>query len=192
MDKTQLRKHFRELCCHVTPAYRENAGQLAAKILSAHALFKESQHIACYLSYKTEFDSSPIIEAIWQAKKKCYVPVVSSDESHLLNFVHYQYGDPLHTNRYSILEPIHIVDRINPENLDLVIMPVVAFDREGHRLGFGGGYYDRTFAFMINGNIKPILIGLGYASQETKELPSDEWDVKLSQILTEQTLIVVR
>lgn len=126
-----------------------------------------------------------MITAIWQSGKKCYLPVLSSSTEKLLQFAEYTPNTQLAPNRYDILEP-QAAKTIAPEQLDLVIMPLVAFDDWGNRLGMGGGYYDKTFAFLREEKNKmPVLIGLAYAMQEVSTLPADEWDVPLRGILTE-------
>lgn len=190
-SKIDLRKKFRAICGEITLAYREEAAFAAKKIWVDLPLFKESEHVACYLPTKNEFDSSPIIETIWQAKKRCYLPIVQREQDQKnLVFAHYQYGDALHINHHGILEPVHVHRTITPQALDLVILPLIAFDCYGHRLGTGGGYYDRTFAFLTKQlNKKPMLIGLGYTVQQIDMLPSDEWDVLLNGVLTEHEFI---
>lgn len=154
-------------------------------------LFKQSEHIACYLSYQYEFLTSPIIEAIWHAKKQCYIPMLSKDEkSKELTFVKYGYGDGLRFNRFNILEPAHPSDSIPCQALQLVIAPLLAFDSDGNRLGSGGGFYDTTFAFMKEVQAEqPTIIGLGYAAQQANELPADVWDIHLIGALTEKAYI---
>lgn len=148
-----------------------------------------SQHIACYLHYKDEFDSLPMLQAIWQAGKKCYLPVLTEQKS--LRFVRYHSGDTLQANQFSILEPTDKTDEISCQDLDMVIMPLVAFDMHGHRLGAGGGYYDRTFASLDrNANKHPLLIGLAYTAQQADLLPADEWDIGLDGIVTEHEFIM--
>lgn len=157
--------------------------------MTQQAIFQQSQRIACYLAFKDEFDSSPIIEAIWQAKKHCYLPVLKDNNGKILDFVKYHYGDALRLNQYGIFEPVN-PSPIEPDKLDLVIAPLIAFDLHGNRLGTGGGYYDRTFAFLReNESNKPTLIGLGYAAQQAKALPSDPWDVVLQGVVTEREFI---
>jgi 5-formyltetrahydrofolate cyclo-ligase len=98
----------------------------------------------------------------------------------------------LQTNKYNILEPEFVVENaLAAAELDVVLMPLTAFNREGFRLGSGGGYYDRTFAFLRERSVrKPLLIGVGFALQEFVELQHDEWDVKLDGVLTEQELVL--
>ncbi len=130
-----------------------------------------------------------MIEGVWKAKKHCYLPVLT--EKNALFFVRYQYGDALHLNRYSIFEPIDHTHILAAENLDSVLMPLVAFDKQGHRLGAGGGYYDRTFGFLApSSSKKPHMIGLAYAVQEAEFIPSDPWDIALNGVVTEKEFLI--
>ncbi len=200
MPKVKLRKQYRAIRSRVAAAVRHEASLAAANLFVNQPLFKQSKRIACYLSLKDEFDSAAVIEAIWKAKKICYIPILANDDEskhkdeNYLRFVRYEYGDPLHMNRYEILEPVSLKNEEKPEELDLVILPLIAFDKTGNRLGTGGGYYDRTFEFqrsVLNDdpNKKPKLIGLGYAAQEAEAVPADIWDLRLDGILTEKEFI---
>ena len=82
-------------------------------------------------------------------------------------------------------------DLLAPADLDVVLVPLLGFDRRGHRLGFGGGYYDRSFAFL-NGRTdvgKPVLVGVAYSTQEIATLDEQPWDVRLDYVATERELI---
>ncbi|MCD6039310.1 MAG: 5-formyltetrahydrofolate cyclo-ligase [Gammaproteobacteria bacterium] len=174
----------------VTEAQKKAAGQAAKKLLIAHPLFQRSQHVACYFGQQDEFDCNPIIQEIWRLEKKCYLPALSTQEK-CLDFIVYQSDDPLRLNFYNIPEPENN-EKIAADKLNLVIVPLIAFDLQLHRLGMGGGYYDRTFAFKQKGktyNDKPYLLGLGYELQHVSVLPTDPWDVLLDGILTEEKLL---
>ena len=89
-----------------------------------------------------------------------------------------------------ILEPQDKAKKILAEDLDLVITPLLAFDAKGHRLGTGGGYYDRSFAFLYsNMKKKPLMIGLAYSFQAAECLPTDPWDIALDGVITEEKYI---
>lgn len=151
-------------------------------------MFHQSREIACYLATNSEFDSSAIIQTIWHAKKKCYLPILLANEKHL-EFVAYQKKDELALNRHKILEPV-VHQKIATEKLDLVLLPLIGFDLRGNRLGTGGGYYDRTFQFLLTKKIsKPILIGVGYQFQCVESLLHDAWDIPLNGVLTEKNII---
>lgn len=193
LSKYQLRQQFRTLRDLIPSSYRQEAALLAVKQFVHHPWFIQSEHIACYLPLKSEFDSLPIIEAIWRAKKRCYLPILSQLNEKLLTFVQYVYGDKLRKNCFSILEPSATNRQILPQALDLVILPLIAYDNQGHRLGTGGGYYDKTFAWLKDGPVcKPQLIGLGYQTQQATLLPADPWDVLLEGVITESTIIDFR
>jgi len=186
-NKEQLRALLDQKRSAVGESERQKAAQLATHSFEKSDLFITSQHIACYLPRTVEFDCTPMIQTIWEAKKSCYIPILVSEDAGL-QFAHYQVETPVILNRYKILEPesAHIFSALK---LDVVILPLVGFDDEGNRLGMGGGYYDRTFAFLRNNTVKkPVLIGLGYECQRVRLLPHDEWDIKLDGMLTEKGL----
>ena len=192
-SKFILRQKFRDIRAQIPVLYRQEAALHAAALFDTLPALKHSLHIACYLAFKDEFNSSPVIEAIWKAKKHCYLPVLTEDDGKSLYFVRYEYGDALRPNRYAILEPVNVSRVIAAEKLDMVVTPLLAFDRHGHRLGTGGGYYDRTFAFMHSTlEKKPSMIGLGYAAQEASQLPDDPWDIKLNGVVTEKEIILMK
>lgn len=194
-SKQKIRKHFVELRSQIKTEYCEEAMMRAAKHFVKMDLFLASKNIACYLPFRNEFNTASIIEMIWQSQKHCYLPILT-DEKKLI-FACYQYGDALIRNRYQILEPKNNKREINPKDLDIVITPLVAFDVEGTRLGTGGGFYDRTFAFLheaSDGNraqlLQPHMIGLAYALQQVKDpLPRDPWDITLEAVITEKNII---
>lgn len=171
--------------------YRTRAAQAAASLLVKHPVFFNSKQIACYFPMNKEFDSHPLITEIFHAKKMCCLPVLIDDS---LQFVHFDKDDELKKNRYGIFEPVNKTRKIEPQQIDLVIAPLIAFDKAGHRLGTGGGYYDRTFAFLNHRNVKkkPFMLGLGFALQEVKELQVDPWDINLDAVLTEKEFILIR
>lgn len=186
--KHEIRKTLLAKRRSVTAEQRKAAGQAAKKLLITHPLFHASQHVACYFGQEDEFDCSPIIQEIWRSGKKCYLPVLSFQEK-CLDFIAYQPNDSLRLNFYNILEPENN-EKIDVDKLTLVIVPLVAFDLHRHRLGMGGGYYDRTFAFkQKNATDKPYLLGLGYELQNVAVLPTNPWDVLLDGVLTEEKLI---
>ena len=91
-------------------------------------------------------------------------------------------------NRFGIEEvdalPNHA---IKVSEIDLVLLPLVAFDKTGNRLGMGGGFYDATFAHLKSKKTKPLFIGLAYQSQLVEDLPSDPWDLPLDGVCTEES-----
>ena len=94
-------------------------------------------------------------------------------------------NDELILNKHQIPEPANKATRyIDPEKLDLVITPLVAFDTNNNRIGKGGGYYDRTFAFRRTTR-KPLLVGVAYELQRLPRIEANTWDIRLDQIITD-------
>ena len=152
--------------------------------------FKNAQHIAFYTPVKGEAD--PLgLHSLDIANKSFYLPVLSPQKSFHLIFVKINDETRYKNNIYGIPEPIYTAEDIMPaEKLDLVIMPLVAVDRAGNRMGMGGGYYDRSFAFKKEPKINsPQLLGFAYDFQLLDSLSAEAWDVPLDFITTNQELI---
>jgi 5-formyltetrahydrofolate cyclo-ligase len=152
--------------------------------------FIASQHIAGYWPMQGEISPLPILEQALLVKKKWYLPIIKPLKEKSLLFVEYRKDDLLTINRFGVLEPLLKKEAIFPAaKLDLVLVPLVAFDRFGQRLGMGKGYYDYTFAFLRKNTSptlkKPYLLGLAYDLQETETIPQEGWDIPLNGILTE-------
>jgi len=176
----------------ITPTQRESAAQAAVQLFLGTSLFLNNHRLACYFAQDNEFDCTPIIKAAWHAKKNCFLPVLSNSPHCSLSFASYHPHDTLYLNRYNILEPENKTV-LSSKDLDLVVVPLVGFDLQGNRLGMGGGYYDRTFAFLREKTEKtktnkPYLIGLAYECQYVPEIPEEEYDIPLGAVLTEKKL----
>jgi 5-formyltetrahydrofolate cyclo-ligase len=156
--------------------------------------FIHSQHLAAYWPNDGEINPLSILATANERGKSCYLPRLEPDPIVQMQFVEYHAGDFLATNRLGILEPT-LADRksIAPTSLDLVLVPLVAFDETGRRLGMGKGYYDHTFAFRKNyPKAQPFLLGIAYDLQKVIKLPSEVWDVSLDGISTEIRYIHLR
>ncbi|MDE2089824.1 MAG: 5-formyltetrahydrofolate cyclo-ligase [Gammaproteobacteria bacterium] len=172
----------------LTPTQRAACAEQLARRLASTPLFKRSRRIACYLPIDGELDPAPLIYRALAMKKSVYLPVLVPLGTRL-GFIRYRPGDRLALNRYGIPEPTSgFHARINPAALDLVLVPLVAFDSRGNRLGMGAGYYDRSFAYLKSRRHwnKPRLLGLAYEFQKVPRLPDKPWDVPLSGIATEK------
>ena len=122
-------------------------------------------------------------------KKNCYLPVLHPLKKNRLWFVPFHLDDELTENRFGIPEPkasqYHL--RRSPRVLDIILVPLVAFDENCHRIGMGSGFYDRTFEFKKNGNpSKPLLIGIAYEMQKVDNTFPQQWDVQLDEVVTEK------
>lgn len=147
------------------------------QLLLETAAWQEAGTIAVTLSMPLELDTTPIIEAAWSANKKTVVPKIVH---HQMIFVPFDDASNLQTGQLSIREPV--TDSAVPENkIDLVIVPGLAFTKNGARLGFGAGYYDR---FLENYTGKTVALAL--SRQVKNALPIESHDQRIQEVLTIQ------
>jgi 5-formyltetrahydrofolate cyclo-ligase len=183
--RTEIRKRRKRLAQPERDAFAARLAWVAAR----EPLVRNSRRIAVYLPVNGEMDPRPLMDSLWSMGKTLYLPVLVNFTERRLWFSAYTSGDPLVYNRYGIPEPERVHGRrIKTVALDLVLLPLVAFDAMGHRLGMGGGYYDHCFAF-INRRChwrKPRLMGLAYEFQRLPLIEPEHWDVPLDAIATEQ------
>jgi len=187
----KIREEIKLKRAELSEEEKEKKSWFASQFVIHSKIFQESKTVACYLAVDGEMDPSFIIETCQKEKKKCYLPVIDEKEKGKMVFILYCPGDELVINRFDIEEPIYNKNKIiDPKALDLVIMPLTVFYMNGHRLGMGGGYYDRAFAFAKNkhANEKPFLCGFAYSFQEVSSLQTAEWDIAMDAIATEERL----
>lgn len=194
-DLRALRQQLRTRRQSLAEHERYQRSELAVRQLVNHRVFRAAQHIACYLPNDGELDLSSLIEQCWAVGKTVYLPVLSSIHRNHLHFLPFMPGDELVPNRFGIPEPVIRSRRmISLKHLDLVLMPLVGFDTNGNRLGMGGGFYDRSFAFLRRRHFwhKPTLLGVAYDFQQVDQLDSKAWDVPLKGVVTETGIQIFR
>lgn len=191
MDKQELRKYIRELRANIPLTEEAAAATQLCQLTMQLPEFQNSQRIALYWPSDHEIDCLPILNVALTQKKHCYLPVLRLQNRQTLGFASYDSQTPVIRNRYDILEPdLSYALPINPTDLDIIFVPLVGFDKNGWRLGRGGGYYDAAFADLQRSHSKkrPKLIGLGYECQRVDTIPVDTWDWKLDAVITEAKL----
>jgi 5-formyltetrahydrofolate cyclo-ligase len=161
----------------------------AAQRLSVH-LFKfipqSCRVIAGYMAIHGEISVAPALAAFHARGHMLALPVVIGEGKPLI-FRKWQPGAALEKGAYGIDVPPAAASEIIP---DAVIVPLAAFDAEGHRLGYGAGYYDRTIPKMRAQKKEVLLIGAAYSQQQVEHIPVDEHDRKLDAVVTEKGVIV--
>ncbi|MFP4161846.1 MAG: 5-formyltetrahydrofolate cyclo-ligase [Ectothiorhodospira sp.] len=191
-SRQTLRRELRRRRIALPPEERRAlAWQVAARVRH-HRLFTAARRIAFYLPDRGEVDPGPLMQAARAAGKQLYLPVLAPRHPRLLWFMPWTPGERLVPNRFGIPEPrIRTSLRLPARHLDLVIAPLVGFDRNGHRLGMGGGFYDTTFSHLNRHRRwhRPRLLGLAYGFQEVAALPHAPWDVPLDGVATERELL---
>lgn len=189
LDKQQLRRHIRRVRRKLGPLQRQQAALGLLHSLRHSPHFQHSQHIAIYLTNDGEIDTSLLIKDLRRRGKTLYLPALHPLRKGYLSFTHWHSKTPMLHNRFGIAEPEFQGARVMPTRfLDLICLPLVAFDEQGNRLGMGGGFYDRSLAFMHQSTQKPALIGLAYELQKVERLALEPWDIPLDAIATEKQL----
>jgi 5-formyltetrahydrofolate cyclo-ligase len=188
-SRPKLRQQLRSQRRALSSSQQQQAAIALDKIFARSMLLLRHRAVAFYLANDGEIDPERLLMRAQRQKILCYLPVLRPDNS--LWFVRFRSGDQLVPNRFGILEPANHKHRRKPWALDMVLLPLVGFDRNGGRLGMGGGFYDRSFSAMKHKpKIKwPQLIGLAHSCQEIDAIAMENWDIPLSQIVTEQELI---
>ncbi len=166
------------------------AGPLAAQRLARRALellaSLPGRIVAGYAPIRHEIDVMPLMEALHAAGRKLALPVVEERNAPLI-FRAWEPGGPLRKAAFGVPEPAPGAPRVRP---DVLIVPLAAFDRSGHRLGYGGGYYDRTLrALRREGPV--MAMGAAFSGQELDIVPHDENDEPLDAIVTDRETILV-
>jgi 5-formyltetrahydrofolate cyclo-ligase len=174
----------------LTPAERAHAARAVAaqalRCLPLHA----GKRVAIYASLASELDTTPLIELARERGCELYLPRIDRPRSARgMRFL--AMGGALRRNRLGIDEPEPAAARIGARWLDLVLLPLVGFDRSGVRLGTGGGYYDRAFAFRNHRHAwhAPRLVGLAYAFQEVERIGAAAHDVRMDAVITDEGVI---
>jgi len=190
MNTGEIRKTIRRKRRALTTAQQQSASENLASLISQQSFFLRAKRIGIYIANDGEIDPSLLMGIALRATKACFLPIIHPLQLNRLYFGQYQDGDQLKANRFGILEPQISATSIAPAwSLDLIFMPLVAFDRSGSRIGMGGGFYDRTLANYASQPRKPKLIGLAHGCQEVKSISQQSWDIPLDQIITDLEII---
>jgi len=139
-----------------------------------------------YFASNDEVNVDAVVRIAWQAGKSVFAPKILRNGG--MFFSELEPDSPLCKNRFGIWEVLG-GNVCSPKKLDCVLVPLVAFDGALHRIGMGGGYYDRAFAFLKNRHRTsiPYLTGVAFACQQTEKIIANPWDIGVSRIVTENT-----
>ena len=187
LSRPQLRRKLRQARRALTGSQQRQAAHGLYRQLAQHALFRRARHLSLYLPTDGEIDPRLLLRAAQRRGKATYLPVLSAWPRTKMVFQRIRPGEKLRPNRFRILEP-----RANPARqrkiwtLDLVLLPLVGFDQEGGRLGMGGGFYDRSLAYLARRQSwrKPTLLGLAHECQKVERLAQASWDVPMAGTVT--------
>lgn len=180
-----LRASIRKEMLAIRSEIPENIRTAYSRLIEDHFFAHFSSHITSlhsYISYKSEVDTSGIIKRLLKDGASISIPYLESKSSEQFKNVLFESFDTLIEGPYGIMQP-ESTSESDILSLEHVLVPLVAFDGFGNRLGYGKGYYDRFLAQLPKATTK---IGLAYSSQEVDEIPSYVHDVPLDLVITEQ------
>lgn len=187
--RRELRQRLAEARRLLAPVQRIAAAQGLRHTLEALPEYHTDARVAGYWAVDGELALNLIIPPLLARGQQFLLPLIGPQRE--LRFAPWQTGMDVAPNRYGIPEPIERQKTFAAFQLDLVLVPLLGFDRGGNRLGYGGGYYDRSFAFLNEQGrpSEPLLVGIAYAAQELERIEPQSWDVPLDFIATENELI---
>ena len=189
LSRPQLRRMLRKARRALTPAQQRQAARDLYRQLAQSPVFRRARHLSLYLPTDGEIDPRLLLRAAQRRGKATYLPVLSAWPRTKMVFQRIRPGEKLRPNRFRILEPrINAARQRKVWALDLVLLPLVGFDEEGGRLGMGGGFYDRSLAYLARRQNwrKPTLLGLAHECQKVARLDQASWDVPLQGTVTDQ------
>ena len=180
--RNQLRQQIRKTRANLTALQQQQAEDSITQQALALIEAQNAQHIALYVSFDGEISTEKLIKTLWAQDKHVYLPVLHPFNPNHLLFLRYLPDTPMLKNKFGIWEPKLNVQNVLPlDELDILFTPLVAFDKQGNRLGMGGGFYDRTLQNWQNSSFIPV--GLAHQCQQVELLPTEAWDVPLHRIL---------
>ena len=184
LDKKQLRKKYYKL--RKNNYFEINDGFFKPLISFLDKLFKKkSIHLSFYYPSNYEVNILNLYNLIKKKRNiKVLLPVINSGDR--LTFFKWGFLDVLKVNKYGILEPAIKTRSLDP---NVVLVPLLAFDKNNYRLGYGKGYYDKFLNKYIRMNKNILTIGVAFSFQKYNKLPISNFDVKLDYILTEKGII---
>lgn len=191
IPRPKLRRVLRVRRNAIAPRQRGQHAKALARRLGRHPLFVRARRVGAYCSNDGEIDPAPLLSAARARHKRVFLPVLRAHPYKKLWFVESRQDSRLTRNRFGIPEPNLRRGRIRlPWALDLLLVPLVGFDPDCNRLGMGGGFYDRTLAYLRIRRCwqRPRLIGLAHECQRVEAIDTGPWDVPLDGVATEKRI----
>lgn len=186
LDRTAIRREVRAQRRSLSERERSIRSHALCLNLARSGLLARARRIACFWPNDGEVDLAPLFARLWQTGTRIFLPVLAGPR---LWFAPFHPHTRLADNRFGIPEPVASRRQACPLlALDIVLMPLVAYDGRGNRLGMGGGYYDRTFAWRAHRTHlrRPLLVGAAFAFQRRERLEARPWDVALDAAITDR------
>lgn len=187
MDKRSLRSDILNKRKSLSKEDVNGKSSAISKLLFSTEAYKGSKYIMCYIDFRNEVKTEDIIKTSLKEGKNIIIPISVVETRQLILSQLLDYDKELESGTYGILEPKkEFIREVTPELIDLVLMPGVAFDRRGYRIGYGGGYYDR-FLTRIDKSVPKIA--LAFDLQMVPHVIEGRYDIAVDYIITEKEII---
>ena len=184
-DHDEMRQANRRLRAALSPQQLETAMNALAENILPLEVYRRAQRVAVYFAVNGEISLDPVIDDALARGKHVYLPNL---DQKTLRFSPYFREQKMRINKFRLPEPdVDEAEMLAPDELDLVLAPLVVFDENRNRIGMGGGFYDRSFAMRKNPQVTtPVLIGVAHESQKVDEIMPESWDVRLDMVVTDR------
>ncbi|MDR2573058.1 MAG: 5-formyltetrahydrofolate cyclo-ligase [Desulfovibrio sp.] len=187
-EKTALREHMRTLRENQMPGIARRHALRAQARLAMTEHWQNALSVALYAAARSEISVDALMVLAWQSRRTVYLPRVRRHEQGCMDFVACKHPTELTPSTFGLREPLESLPGFGVEDAggafrpDLMIVPGLAFDRQGMRLGFGGGYYDRFLRRLTD----CPCVGICFDFQFVEALPTDSWDQPVRYVCTEE------
>lgn len=184
----QIRKDKRQARQEINKTVKQQKSAMICDSIINHPAYQTASKISAYLAMPEEVSVKAIIEDAWAADKQVYLPVVMGWGKSLMFAPYYQDSELVPDSLGIKIPNVKQSDYISANQLDFVVTPLVAFDKTRNRIGMGGGFYDRTFAFTEQSN-NTFLAGVAFIEQLVDEgITENKWDIKPTIIVSDKSI----
>lgn len=190
LTKTEQKKELRSAALALRDALPATMRQAAAEAIANRAFpitITPGMIVSGFSPLKTEINPIPLLRKLAAAGARLALPCIAG-RGHPLIMRAWDLGAAMASGQWGIREPTPDAEEVAP---DILIVPLACFDRAGHRIGYGAGYYDMTI-HALRAKKKVVAIGIGFAAQEIPQVPATERDERLDLVLTEREVIDFR
>lgn len=190
-DKAAIRKELRLKRGALSEEAAREMSRAAQELILADEAWQKAASVGLYVAVRKETDTRLLFENAWESGKQVFLPYTPPGAHGIMRLLPCESGQALVVNSFGIPEPTPETCPLYEESRewspDIIIVPGMAFDREGHRIGSGGGYYDRLFTRPSMQDA--VRVGLAYAFQIVDRVPADSWDAPMHAVATEESLV---
>lgn len=183
MNKTDIRKEKITALKSLSGIKKQEAEEKIYANLFRSQYWQQASTIALTMAQKFELNTMPIVKEAWRTNKTIVMPRAKKER--VMDFVLYNENTPMMTSSFGLLEPDSELQPIAKDAIDLVIVPGLAFSKDGYRVGFGGGYYDRFLA-----DFQGIKMALVLKEQQIDFWEPESFDIPMDTLITEEEIIL--